>query len=155
MVAPEDYDIRQFGSVFKLQKRKLWLRQTDMSWHFPILQTIREEPSKTYRSTTSEKRKDNDKIEEAKKQKIKRTDDERRYADWPSWSWHQSMTWTSSLSSWWQQCCSDETRERSDWQPSTGWSRSGQTRGRSEWRFLSVTGLMAVKNEYLIFEDIY
>ena len=37
-----------------------------------ILMTIREEPSKNYRSMTTEKRK----AKEAKKQKIKRSDDE-------------------------------------------------------------------------------
>ena len=45
--------------------------------------TIREEPFKNYRSRTSEKWKaKEDKIEEAKKQKIKRSDDEWNYADW-------------------------------------------------------------------------
>ena len=44
MVAPPDYDIRQSGSVVELQNRDFWLRPTDISWHFPILVTIREEP---------------------------------------------------------------------------------------------------------------
>ena len=130
MVAPQDYDIRQSGRVF-------WLRPTDMSWHFPILMTIREEPFKNYRSSTSEKWKaKEDKMEEVKKQKITRNDDERSYADWKtsSWSWHQPMSWTSSLSSSCQQWSSDETRERSDWQPSADWSSWDQTRERSEWR---------------------
>ena len=50
MVATPDYDIRQSGSVVELQNRDLWLRPTDMSWHFPILMTIREEPFKNHRS---------------------------------------------------------------------------------------------------------
>ena len=119
MVAPPDYEIRQSGRVLELQNRDLWLRPTDMSWHLPILMTIREEPCKNYRSRTSERWKTKeDKIEEAKKQKIKRSDDERNYADWQplSWSWQQPMSWTSSSSSSWQQCSSDQTRERSDWQ---------------------------------------
>ena len=118
MVAPPDYHIRQSGRVVELQNRDLWLRPTDISWHFPILVTIREEPFKNYRSRTSEKWKaKEDKIEEAKKQKIKRSDDERNYADWQtsSWSRQQPMTWTSSSSSSWQQWSSDQTRERSDW----------------------------------------
>ena len=78
MVAPPDYHIRQSGRVVELQNKDLWLRPTDMSWHFPILMTIREEPFKNHRSRTSEKWKaKEDKIEEAKKQKIKRSDDER------------------------------------------------------------------------------
>ena len=77
MVAPPDYDIRQSGRVLELQNSDLWLRPTDMSWHLPILMTIREEPFKNYRSKTSEKWKaKEDKIEEAKKQKIKKSDDE-------------------------------------------------------------------------------
>ena len=72
MVAPPDYDIRQSGTVLELQNRDLQLRPTDMSWHLPILMTIREEPFKNFRSRTSEKwRVKEDKIEEAKKQKIK------------------------------------------------------------------------------------
>ena len=61
--------IRQTGMVLELQNTDLWVRPTDMSWHLPILMTIREEPFKKYRSRTSEKWKaKEDKIEEAKKQ---------------------------------------------------------------------------------------
>ena len=88
MVAPPDYDIRQSGKVLELQNTDLWLRPTDVSWHLPILMTIREEPFKNYRSRSSETWKaKEDKIEEAKKQKIKRSDDERSYADWQTSSW--------------------------------------------------------------------
>ena len=62
--------------------------------------TIREEPSKNYRSRTSEKWKAKEnKIEETKKQNIKKGNDERSYANWqtPSWSSQQPMTWTSSF----------------------------------------------------------
>ena len=124
MVAPPDYDIRQSGRVVELQNRDLWLRPTDLSWHFPILMTIPEEPFKNYRSRTSEKWKaKEDKIEEAKKQKIKRSDDERNYADCQtsSWSWQQPMTWTSSSSSYWQQRSADQTRERSGWRSLGSW----------------------------------
>ena len=76
MVAPPDYHIRQSGRVLELQNRDLWLRPTDMSWHLPILMIIREEPFKNDRSRISEKWKaKEDKIEEAKKHKIKRSDD--------------------------------------------------------------------------------
>ena len=95
MVAPQDYDVRQSGRVLELQNSDLWLRPPDLSWHFPILMAIREEPFKNYRSRTSEKWKaKEDKIEETKKQKIKKGDDERSYANWQtsSWSWHQPMT---------------------------------------------------------------
>ena len=46
MVAPPDCDIRQSGRVLELQNRDLRLRPTNMSWHLPILMTIREEPFK-------------------------------------------------------------------------------------------------------------
>ena len=93
MVAPQDYDVRQSGRVLELRNSELWLRPSDLSWHFPILMTIREEPFKNYRSRTSEKWKA--KFEEAKKQKIKKNDDGRSHGNWKtsSWSWHQSMTW--------------------------------------------------------------
>ena len=49
IVAPQDYDVRQSGRVLELQNSDLWLRPTDLSWHFPILMTIREEPFKNIR----------------------------------------------------------------------------------------------------------
>ena len=73
MMAPPDYEVRQSGRVLELQNRDLWLRPTDMSWHLPILITIREEPFKNYRSRTSEMWKaKEDKIEEVKKKTKKR-----------------------------------------------------------------------------------
>ena len=50
MVAPQDYDVRPSGRVLELQNSDLWLRPQDLSWHFPMLMTIREEPFKNYRS---------------------------------------------------------------------------------------------------------
>ena len=49
MIAPPDYDARQSGRVLELPNRNLWIRPTDLSWHFPILVTIREMPSRNYR----------------------------------------------------------------------------------------------------------
>ena len=88
-MAPQDYDVRQSRRVLELQNSDLWLRPTDLSWHFPILRTIREEPFKNYRSRTSEEWKG--KFEEAKKQKIKKNDDGRSYENGQtsSWSWYQ------------------------------------------------------------------
>ena len=37
MIVPQDYDARQSGRVLELQNRDLWIRPTDLSWHFPIL----------------------------------------------------------------------------------------------------------------------
>ena len=37
MVAPQDYDVRQSGRVLELQNSDLWLRPTDLPWHFPCL----------------------------------------------------------------------------------------------------------------------
>ena len=90
MVAPPDYEIRQSGRVLELQNRDLWLRPTDMSWHVPILMTIREEPFKNYRSRTSEKWKaKEDKVEEAKKKKkTKECADE-----WNSVEWQKLDCW--------------------------------------------------------------
>ena len=34
MVALPEYEIRHSGRVLELQNRDLWLRPTDMSWHF-------------------------------------------------------------------------------------------------------------------------
>ena len=75
MVAPQDFDIRESGRVL-VQNSDLWLRPTDLSWHFPILMTIREEPFENYRSRTSEKWKaKEDKAKEFKKQKMQKNDD--------------------------------------------------------------------------------
>ena len=45
MISPQDYDIRQSERVLELQNRDLWIRPTDLSWHFPILMTIVRYPS--------------------------------------------------------------------------------------------------------------
>ena len=71
---------RQAGKVLELQNSDRWLRRTDLSWHFPILMTIREEPFKNYRLTTFEKWKAKDKAEEFKKQKMQKNDDGHSYA---------------------------------------------------------------------------
>ena len=46
MIAPRDYEVRQSGPVLELQNKDLWIRPTDLSWHYPILMTIRELPFK-------------------------------------------------------------------------------------------------------------
>ena len=115
MIAPQDYDVRQSGRGLELQNRDLWIRPTDLPWHFPIFVTIREMPFKNYRARSpAELKVREDKIEEAKKQKIpKGCDEEWNSTRWKSSSW----TWTTSYSSsTWQEWSSDETRERSDWQ---------------------------------------
>ena len=48
-VAPQDYDIRQSGRVPQLQNSDLWLRPTDLSWHFHILMTVQEQSFKNIR----------------------------------------------------------------------------------------------------------
>ena len=50
MIAPQDYVVSQSGRGLKLQHRDLWLRPTDLSWHFPALVTIREMLPKNYRA---------------------------------------------------------------------------------------------------------
>ena len=88
MVAPQDCDVRQSGRVLELRNSDIWLRPTDMSWHFPIFMTIREEPFKNYRSRTSGKWKAmEDKAEEFKKQKMQKNDDGQSYANWQTSSW--------------------------------------------------------------------
>ena len=37
IIAPQDYDVRQSGRVLELQNRDLWIRPTDLSWHFLIV----------------------------------------------------------------------------------------------------------------------
>ena len=101
MIAPQDYDFRQSGRVLELQNKDLWIPPTDLSWHFPILVTIRELPFKNYRGRSPAKRKAReDEIEEAKKQKTPNNDDQ----EWNSGRWKpSSWAWnTSPSSSAWQ-----------------------------------------------------
>ena len=72
MMAPQDYDVHLPVRVLALQNSELWLRPTDLSWHFPILMTFREESLKNYRSEN--------KAEEFKKQKMQKNDDGQSYA---------------------------------------------------------------------------
>ena len=46
VIAPRDYEVLQSGRVLELQNTDLWIRPTDLSWHVPILVTIRELLSK-------------------------------------------------------------------------------------------------------------
>ena len=142
MVAPQDDDIRQSWSVLELQNRDHGYDQQFCPGTFtssrPFVKNLSTPIVQGHPRNWKAKE---DKIEEAKKQKIKRSDDEWNYADWQPSSWSRqqpmtwtSMTWTSSSSSSWQQWSSDQTRERSDWQPSADWSSSDQTRERSGWR---------------------
>ena len=125
---PEDAEdpihVRQSGRVLELQNRDLWIRPTDLSWHFPIIVTILEIPFRNFRGRSSEKLKAReDKIEDAKNQKTQKSKDD----EWNSARWHQSSwTWTtSSPSSAWQEWSSDETyeqaREVSAWQSNISW----------------------------------
>ena len=91
MIALQDY-VLQSGRVLELQNRDLWKRPTDLSWHFPILVTIRESPFKHFRGRSPAKLKaTEDKIEEAKEQKTLNNRDE----EWnstrskqSSWTWN-------------------------------------------------------------------
>ena len=97
MIALQDYDVRQSGRVLELQSRDLWIRPTDLSWHCPILVTIREMHFRNFRGWSLAKLKAReDKIEEARKQKTLKNREE----DWNSAKWKQSSwTWTTSSSS--------------------------------------------------------
>ena len=78
--APQDYDIRQSERVLEFQNRDFWIRPTDLSWHYPVLATIREIPFKNYSGRSYGKFKARkDKIEKAKK--------------WRSWSWQPKAAW--------------------------------------------------------------
>ena len=46
MIAPRDYEVRQSVRVLVLQNKDFWIPPTDLSWHFPILVTIRKLPFK-------------------------------------------------------------------------------------------------------------
>ena len=128
MIAPQDHEVRQSGRGLELQNRDLWIRPTDLSWHFPILVTIRELPFRNYHGRSLAKLEARD---EAKKQKTLKN----RKEEWDSARWKQSSwTWTaSSSSSAWRESSSDETRERSDWQ-SADWEGSDQTRKVTTWQ---------------------
>ena len=78
MVAPQDYEIHQHGRVMELQKKDLWIRPTDLSWHFPILVTIRELPFKYYRERSLVKLEARDEAKKQKTQNIKEEDQTRR-----------------------------------------------------------------------------
>ena len=131
MIALQDY-VLQSGRVLELQNRDLWKRPTDLSWHFPILVTIRESPFRHFRGRSPAKLKaTEDKIEEAKEQKTLNNRDE----EWNSTrSKQSSWTWsTSSSSSAWREWSSDETRERPHCQ-SAAWDSSAQAREVTAWQ---------------------
>ena len=87
MIAPQDYDIRQSGRVLELQHKDLWIRPIDLSWHFPILVTIRELLFKNYRGRSPAMWKARaDKIVEAMKQKPPTNEDQ----EWNSGRWKSS-----------------------------------------------------------------
>ena len=134
MIAPQDYDVRQSGRVLGLQDRDLWIRPIDLSWHFPVLVTIRELPFKKYRGRSLAKLEAREeKIEEAKKQKTLKNRDEDRNSP----KLKHSLAWntsSSSSSSAWRDWSSTQTRERSDWHSPAHWSSSDETRERTDWQ---------------------
>ena len=135
-LTPQDYDIRESGRVLELRNRDLWIRPTDLSWHFPILVTIRELPFRNHRGRSPAKWKAReDKIEEAKKQKTPKSEDQ----EWNSGRWKSSSwTWTSSSSSSaWREWSSDQTRERSDWQL-TDWGQLRWARRATAWQSATI-----------------
>ena len=69
MIARRDFEVRQSGRVLELQNKDLWIRPTELSWHYPILVTIRELPFKKYCGTSIEILEARD---EAKKQKTQK-----------------------------------------------------------------------------------
>ena len=88
MIARQENDIRQSGRVLELQNNDLWIRPTDLSWHFPIRVTTRELPFKKFRGRSPTKWKAReDKILEAKKQKTPKNEDQ----EWNSGRWKSSF----------------------------------------------------------------
>ena len=90
-------------------KITIFVNPSDLSWHFPILVTIRELPFKNFRGRSPAKLKAReDIIEEVKKKKALKNRDE----DWNPIRWKKSSwMWTTSS---WREWSSDKTRERTD-----------------------------------------
>ena len=64
--ASRDCEVRQSARDLELQNKGLWIRPTDLLWHFPILVIVRELPFKIYRGRSIVNLESRD---EAKKQK--------------------------------------------------------------------------------------
>ena len=90
-------------------KITILVNPSDLSWHFPILVTIRELPFKSFRGRSPAKLKaKEDIIEEVKKKKTLKNRDE----DWNPIRWKKSSwMWTTSS---WREWSSDKTCERTD-----------------------------------------
>ena len=101
-------------------KTDLWIRPTDLFWHFSTLMTIREMPFRNFRGRSLTKLEARD---ECKKQKTLKKKDKA----WNSARWNQSSwTWaTSSLPSAWREWSSHETHEQESkdttWQSHFSW----------------------------------
>ena len=65
MMAPYDYIVRPSGRVVELQNRDLWIRPTDLFWHFSTLMTIREMPFRNFRGISLAKLEARDEVQEA------------------------------------------------------------------------------------------
>ena len=76
MIAPRDHDVRQSGRVLGLQNKDLWIRPTDLSWHFPILVTLRELPCNHYRGRSVANWEARDEAKKQKTQKNKEKSDQ-------------------------------------------------------------------------------
>ena len=73
-IAPQDHDVRQSERVLEFENKDFWIRPTDLSWHYPILLTVREIPFKNYRGRSAGKTE----VRETKISRCKKS---------PSWSW--------------------------------------------------------------------
>ena len=84
MIAPRDYEVRQSGRVLELQNKDLWIRPTDLSWHFAILVIIRELQFKKFRGKSSAN------VEAMDADKKQQSDQTHKDTTWQShfyWQW--------------------------------------------------------------------
>ena len=84
MTASRDYEVRQSARVLELQNKDLWIRPTDLLWHFPFLLTIRDLHFKNYRGSSIVNLEGRDEAEKQKTQANKNSDQTHRDTTWLS-----------------------------------------------------------------------
>ena len=133
--------------VHELTPKDLWIRQTELSWHLFIFVTIRELPFqeflwKTTREVEGQRGQDRGSREAEDSKKL-----ETRSGTLVDGSHRLGLGNISPSFSAWREWNSKKTRDRSDWQ-STDWLRwSAKGHG------MTITVLMTVKSEDIIFEN--
>ena len=102
LAGPQDFHVELSDRIHEIKREHLWFKESDCSWHRPIIATVREIQTKNWRKRTAaglqrvkERKAESLALAKAKKLAKAKTTSRRRS------SWGQTPNWSSWDDSWW------------------------------------------------------